>query len=339
MRHLFADFELAKTALAHWLHDAATLDADLALYRISANAVYPFRHNGQWRFLRLAPEEEKLEKNVRGEMEFIRYLLRNGYPALKPIRADNGETLLVLDTYRGRYYAAAFRRVDGVRVDQTKMNEPIPERCGQTLGRLHTLSARYVPKMRKWDHAEALEWIGRTLAENHAPDAAFRELAMVGRELVKLPINDGRYGLIHYDFEPDNLFYDAATGKCSVIDFDDGLYHWFALDVAQALDALGDCLEGERLRHAKTAFLKGYRRERGLTENDEALFPLMRRFIGLMQYARLARCVADEVADAPDWMVSLRAHLAGIITRLETRMTENAAPTSPEKEITGNAKN
>ncbi|MDE6977495.1 MAG: hypothetical protein K2P13_10975, partial [Lachnospiraceae bacterium] len=66
-------------------------------FRISSNSIYPFCQNCRVCFLRLAPLEEKLEKNVFGELEFIDYLCSCGYPALEPVPAKKGEICLKLD--------------------------------------------------------------------------------------------------------------------------------------------------------------------------------------------------------------------------------------------------
>lgn len=36
----------------------------------------------------------------------------------------------------------------------------------------------------------------------------------------------------------NNVFYDEETGSCNMIDFDDSMYHWYAMDIEQALDSL-----------------------------------------------------------------------------------------------------
>ncbi|WP_010494643.1 phosphotransferase enzyme family protein [Paenibacillus elgii] len=71
-------------------------------------------------------------------------------------------------------------------------------------------------------------------------------------------VNDKAYGLIHYDFQTDNVFWRKKTGQLSVIDFDDSMYHWFAMDIAAALaDQLED--ENPEGEAQLQAFVRGYR--------------------------------------------------------------------------------
>ena len=323
LKYLFENYGLAKEALEHWEHDADTLDKMLSQFRISSNAIYPFCQDGQVCFLRLSPLEEKLKKNVLGEMEFLQYLLACGYPALKPIPAKTGETCLKLNTGWGPFYAAAFRKVGGVPIEDTEMSSEIMFAYGKALGKLHSLSAHFSPKTKKWTHREVLDWIESVLSEYDAPDHVVSEQTAVKNELEELPANPNTYGLVHYDFEPDNVFYDKEKKTCSVIDFDDGMYHWFALDIEQVFDSLEEELSGESLQAAKNEFIRGYREEHPYPQEMKESQPLMRRFIDLYGYARLIRCVAEKMADEPEWLVELRGKLEKAILKKEASMLKS----------------
>lgn len=77
-------------------------------------------------------------------------------------------------------------------------------------------------------------------------------------------------------------------------DFEDGMYHLFLLDIEQVFDTLSEELSGEAL-----------------------LLPLMRRFCNLFAYARMIRCIAEEIQDAPEWLCKLRNILQRKINFLE----------------------
>lgn len=318
LSYLYENYALAKEALRHYRHDTDTLDEMLRHFRVSSNAVYPYRADGQTCFLRLSPVSEKKEENLRGELEFIGYLCKNGYPAAAPIPADTGETLLTLDTAWGAYYVSAFTGAPGVRMDRTELSDRILFAAGVSLARLHTLSRAFQPSVQKWDYASVLDWDEAVLTDCHAPDFVFLELAAVRSALDALPRTAENYGLVHEDFEPDNLFWDETAQRCHVIDFEDSMMHFYALDLVRALDALGEEIENAaRLAAARTAFLAGYRSVRGDTAQTEALFPLMRRFIELNAYARLIRVFDPEQPGEPEWMLELRKKLKNAVARRE----------------------
>lgn len=322
MRYLFGNFDLAKEALKHWAHEPDDLDDRLKGFRISSNAIYPFTHQGSVCYLRLAPIEEKLKDNLIGELEFIQYLRTHGYPALEPLPAKTGELLVELDTSWGAYYASAFHGVPGKPLDQTEMTEDISYLYGKSLGRMHALSAQYAPEHPKWNHEDGLLWISNMLKEYRAPDIAVEELKRVCEELSSLPIRQDNYGLVHYDFELDNVFYDPVSKSLAAIDFDDGMYHWFALDLEQAFDSMRDEMPENLFDDAKASFMRGYQTEYAFTQESAGLLPAMRRYINLYKYARLIRCIDEEFQDEPDWMSWLRTKLASVIEQLETNWKE-----------------
>lgn len=320
LRYLFENYPLAKAALKNWDYDENTLEKLFPQFRISSNAIYPFSWKGGIRFLRLAPVDEKCKKNIFGELEFISYLNGNGFPALKPLEAKTGEKIKILDTEWGKYYASAFECVAGEQIEDTNYSDGVMYEYGKTLGRLHALSSVYSPKIRKWDYEEALDWAQKTLCEYHAPEYVLAELDPVKKELSLLPKDAQHYGLVHYDFEPDNVFYDEQTKTCSVIDFDDGMYHWYALDFEQVFDAVSGEMSEDAFKTAKACFISGYKTEFAFDSETEKLLPLMRRFCNIYSCARLKRCVDERFNDEPDWMTQLRVKLDRRISDLEQGM-------------------
>lgn len=76
-----------------------------------------------------------------------------------------------------------------------------------------------------------------------------------------LPKNEQIYGLFHFNFELDNIFYDRFTDTLNIIDFDDSMYHWYATDIEQALDNIANEISCEDYSLMRDSFIKGYREE------------------------------------------------------------------------------
>ena len=285
--------------------------------RISGNAIYPYYQDGAVCFLRLAPTDEKIRENIEGELSFIRYLRENGYPAAEPIASRSGEYLLTMKTEWGEYFATAFRGVGGIRIDRTDYSDEIMHSFGKSLGRLHALSSRYSPDKGKWSWEDALQWTEQVLVEYRAPEAARRDLDSLREALSALPKSYTTYGLVHYDFEPDNVFFEAGKDLCNVIDFDDGMVHFFALDIEQAFGELRDALSPTAAQRAEEIFLQGYREAYDLPQEALGTLPLMRRFVDLYRYARIIRSVAETFDHEPDWMTGLREILGSMTSEYE----------------------
>ena len=92
-----------------------------------------------------------------------------------------------------------------------------------------------------------------------------------------LPIQD--YGLIHGDFEMDNLVWDGA--QFQVLDFDGAVYCWYAADIAIALQDV-DGADGEKLIGW---FLEGYSEAVPVPDSIHESIP---RFLNLMLAFKVA---------------------------------------------------
>ena len=114
-------------------------------------------------------------------------------------------------------------------------------------------------------------------------------------ELGQLPIHDQNFGLIHYDFEPDNLIWDGEHP--GMIDFDDCVWYWFVADIAGALsDVFGDRASQVDFQNATyLRFIEGYRSVRQIEQTELELIPLFLRLQNLVTFTRLYRAVTSPI--------------------------------------------
>jgi Ser/Thr protein kinase RdoA (MazF antagonist) len=309
LRYLFNNVDLAEMLLGNWEYDPPASQL-FEYFRISANATYPFRQGGQTCFLRFCPVIEKSWESVAAELEFIHYLRANGYNALEPVPSKSGDALLHKETPWGAYLATAFKRAKGERMDEVELDDEVTLIFGKSLGTLHRLSRQYGPTLRRWSYADALDWSAQTLRSLEGQERALAEVMLLTRRFASLPKDANSYGLVHYDFELDNVFFDAATRTCSVIDFDDAMYHWYAVDIDQTLDSLADRVSEADFERVKAVVLDGYRQEFPLEEDMLARLPAFRRFVNLYGYTRMLRSVQETWDNEPEWMRELRDKLA-----------------------------
>lgn len=310
LKNLFENYELAVETLQNWEYDAETLNAMLKYFRISSNAIYPYRNHGKVCFLRLAPIEEKLEKNVLGEMEYINYLVANGYNACKPIKTKDGSYCLKIKSKWGEFFATSFEEVDGIPVEETDYSETVLFKYGEALGKLHELSSRFTPTIAKWSYNEVLDWIQEILNTTDSSINSQKELEYLKNETSRLTKTNENYGLIHNDFEPDSVYFNKTEETISVIDFDDGMYNWYSSDIEVAFESLEDELDKNYIEKAEEIFVKGYESIRPFTLEMKTILPLMKRFNNLFKYARLLRVLGDKPENRPEWMEELIAKLS-----------------------------
>jgi Ser/Thr protein kinase RdoA (MazF antagonist) len=309
LKYLFDNADLAEMILRNWEFDEQSLEM-FKYYRISSNAVYPFRFQDQVRLLRFAPKMEKNKDHIAAELEFIAYLRTNGYGAMESVVSMNGEELAEVRTPWGEYYASVFKRVTGVQINATDFGDNVIFSHGKALGKLHSLSSVYRPEGRtRESHDDVLDGIRKTLLEFPAETAALEETRLLHDYFASIPRTKSNYGLIHYDFEYDNVFYDEQSNSCNVIDFDDSMYHWYAMDIEQALDSLRDYIPNEIFNRKKRIFMDGYETEYELSEEMASILPACRRFANLYGYVRVLRAMEEQWANEPEWLVKLRGKL------------------------------
>ncbi|MGN7760738.1 phosphotransferase enzyme family protein [Paenibacillus sp. 22594] len=308
LKYLFNNEELAEMILRNWAYDQESLHL-FQYYRISSNAIYPFENGGKNQLLRFAPQTEKLRSNLLAELEFLSYLRERGYGVLEAVPSREGSELVEAQTPWGAYYATVFKRVPGVRMDDTTLDDQIVFRYGQALGELHRLSSDYSPvQSKRWTHSEVLEWIRRVLRPHPEQTAAWAETERLADYFSTIPVTPANYGLIHYDFELDNIFYDQTQDTVNVIDFDDAMYHWYAVDIEQALDSLLEAVATAEQDHKKERFREGYASRYDLSEDGPSL-SACRRFADLYRYARILRSTAEQWEHEPEWLLALRSRL------------------------------
>lgn len=309
LKYLFDNRDLAHMLIKNWEHDESSLEM-FEHYRISANAIYPFKKNNTVCFLRFVPSSEKVKENILAELEFINYLCTNHYHALEPVPSKSGEELLCKSTPWGEYCASVFKRVTGDPISGSGLDNNVVLTYGKSLGRLHKLSSVYLnPKTKRWTHNDVFDWIEKTLTDLSNKEIALNESMVLREYFSTLLIDRDSYGLIHYDFELDSIFYDNLEKTCSVIDFDDAMYHWYVMDIEQTLDCLKDEVPENEYQEKKAVFIQGYRSEFDVSDKMLELMPIFRRFANLYGYTRISRSIQETWDNEPEWLIGLRLKL------------------------------
>ena len=304
LKNLFENDELAQKVLDRWEHVAEPL-----FWRASSNMVYRCSCGGRKCFLRMSPQEEKDLDQIKAELKYIRYLRAQSYPLAGPIPSKNERDLEEIATDTGVYYAVLFEAVPGQPLDMGEMDEGQAWQWGRHLGWLHRLTMGYHPKgVRRTDWRTQMVWMRKVLDRFYGEDAAKKELADIDGRLDGLPDGEDTYGLVHYDFETDNVF--AHGDGMHVIDFDDAVYHFYAMDVAKCLREMEDAPK-EMMDGIRRAFLTGYRTEKALGEEMEKMLPYFGGYADLLSYVKILRAMEDhEIENPPEWYTDLCAKLS-----------------------------
>lgn len=321
LKYLFDNKDLAHMILENWDYDYDDPDL-LKYYRISSNAVYWCKNQGETFFLRFTPAEEKPKEKILAELEFLSFLRANSYPAVETILSKAGNELEVVDTPWGTFYAVAFKKALGKQIAKIPLTKDLVLGLGKALGKLHKLSSEFVPvNYKRSDFKETMRWMEEVLSAFPDETAAKSELSILRTYFSELPATKENFGLIHYDFETDNVFYNEITKTYYPIDFDDAMYNWYALDIEQSLDSIKEDITEEEAKPLISEFIKGYRLEYDISDEMLELLPVFRRYINLYGYVRIIRSVEEKWENEPDWMINLRSKLEKLLIRRRDSFT------------------
>lgn len=291
--------QIAEHILEQWEHEPGSAQ----LFRSSTNFVYIFRKGGEPCFLRFAESAERTGAEIEVEMALLSFLDSQGMRVSTPIASKNGRCVETVETDLGTFHAVVFTQLQGREVEIEELSAAQFEVWGAILGKLHALMHRYqdprVSARGTWrDHL--------TLVRNYVPKDEPRvqaECDHLTSFLAALSVTETNYGLIHGDFELDNLRWQDET--IAMFDFDDCSSYWYVADIAFALRDLFEA--GVDLSHPSfRAFIRGYSEHYSLDEELISHLPTWMRLVNLITYAKLVRAMdlaTDQ--DYPEWCTAL----------------------------------
>jgi Ser/Thr protein kinase RdoA (MazF antagonist) len=315
LRYLFENFNLAEMMVNNWDYDEESVKL-FRDFRISSNAIYPFEIDGKTHFLRLSPDATKKVGYIEDEIAFTKYLRKKGYDAVNFIASQKGKLVESCDTPWGLYHASVMEGVLGQELEELEMDSSMAYKFGSALGRLHKISSTYDVKISNRMHCnEALTWCENYLVEFSEHEEIINAIQNLKPALEKLPKDKMQYGLIHYDFDLDNVFLDQNSGKMYVIDFDDCMMSWYDMDVVLSLDKLGDAYQD--------SFIKGYEAHYQIGSDFKTFAPIFRQFTLIYSYTRITRSIEEKWENEPTWMINLRSKFASFLIKTKEKIVEN----------------
>ncbi|PLR78355.1 serine kinase [Bacillus sp. V3-13] len=264
----------------------------IQLLNYSENATYLVDNSitGEKYVLRVGRPGYHTKSEVESELIWLRSI--DEHSSIKvslPISGSNGDDVQVVDHEKTQYYCTLFTFLEGSAPDEDNENELIKqfELLGEITAQLHEHSFNNSQNLK---HLSLLTWDYETILGQNpkwgrwqdglaiTPERAelFEKVSeKIKERLDRFGKEPHRYGLIHSDLRLANLIVERDQIK--VIDFDDCGFGWYLYDLATSLSFI----EHKPYVHALIeAWLKGYRKIRSLTQEEELEIPtfiMMRR--------------------------------------------------------------
>jgi Ser/Thr protein kinase RdoA (MazF antagonist) len=267
------------------------------------NAVYQFLHEDKFAILRIG-EEDCPSNQTLGMLEWVRFLSTHGAPVATPVFSINKHLMETLTHYGKRFTLTAFEKAEGILAENilpSAWNTELFQSIGRSVGKFHCISADYKPRHSslsrpQWFDSYEIHAATEKLALTSDPTGA--QLSNLLDELHHFPTSPTDFGLIHGDLHFAN-FLVQPDGQVTIIDFDDCVYGWFAMDVAMALfdvlvlyHAASEDESQEFARLFLTSYLAGYRQEHDLSLFWQEKIP---KFLKLKEL-----CIYADLIDHPD---------------------------------------
>ncbi|MBM3560093.1 MAG: hypothetical protein FJX53_09525 [Alphaproteobacteria bacterium] len=208
------------------------------------------------------------------ELEFLRFLDREGVPVAPPVEARDGTLFFTVEAPEGTREIALFRWVDGRR--SSLADESVFGLIGEEAARLHLAATAFRSPLaqRRRDDAAYIRRKLPGLLRSVAGRAADVELYGHGAGLVLAFLDSldlGPRQAIHGDLHYDNVLVDAA-GRPTLMDLDAAGEDWPVKDLAAFL---WRCDYGLAPHDFNRRFLEGYERIRALSPAERAALPAL----------------------------------------------------------------
>ena len=299
--------KLANNIVNLWDHDKNTVK----YFRSSANFIFTFQKRNNRFFLRFNKSSSKSKRELQEEIKLLKALNERKENIVKPVKSVRNNYVETVKTKLGEYNAVVFEEVKGNRFEFEELGKKNFYIWGKELGNLHNTTNKIESNLslnfNSWeDHL--------IFIENNLPDeetSALEELKKIKDRMYNLKIDNKNYGIIHFDFELDNLIYNNK--RFYIIDFDDAAYYCYVADI---VFALRDLFAGkvDFNNDMLKAFIKGYKGE-FIIEQDKLLdLFLFLRFHNLLTFTKLIKAVdINEDSNQPAWLINLKYKLNDVI--------------------------
>lgn len=186
--------------------------------------------------LRITPDSHRNFNEIMGELDWIRYLSKNGIAVPQPIRSKQVKLIEEIALQASSFFITAFQKIEGKNIIEAEACTPeVYQEWGRIMGKIHHLSKSYIPQKGEWQRSQWFEndiWVNINYYLNGQPKI-LEKIQAQRKYFSDLPQDVDSYGLIHADFTDVNFF--IKDGRISVFDFDDSEHHWFIYDIAIAL--------------------------------------------------------------------------------------------------------
>ncbi|WP_265522303.1 phosphotransferase enzyme family protein [Oerskovia flava] len=276
-------------------------------WRSSASHVFVLPDPSGKRYLRFVPDSSRGAGPMAAVSTLMDRLAAGGAAVVRPVPAQTGTLIVTVPTTLGPMHAMMVDAAPGDELDVDDLTEDRARAWGRTLASMHDAAAGLETGL-PVAFAE-LTGVPRWFADD---PLLVKAAARLSDRLAVLPRDRARFGVVHGDFELDNLAWDAD--RATAFDFDEAAVSWYAADIAYALrDLTGPDGEPDAARRGLVqAFVAGYRSVRPLDDADLTNLRLFAGAHAACSLVRITHALSTPNHDDPAWRAELRTRLTAM---------------------------
>lgn len=310
LRRILQDYELEKITK---IKPVAT----------SGNITFLITTNTGKFILRLCPKgvRRRSKEEILAELEIIDYLLKNGFPAPKPIIKKNGQRVINWENHFGYLKEC----IQGKLILSPNLKQV--QKFGETVGWLHNLTENYKTQYQRkhiWDLEETKKWFYQDKKKilNSNFKKADKFIAKFEKEInfIFFPPELPK-GMIHEDLRKQHILWQDNKIIC-VLDFDRYYYGFLILDLGQAIRSWCFSNNWTKWKNENLkSFLRGYNSKRKLQNTEKDYLFLAIKFAVLERALSFCLRYLEETKDKEDekfaWHSIKDSGLLGILNNQE----------------------
>lgn len=294
---------VADQVAAAWGYTAGTAK----WWRSSASHVFVLPDPGGKRYLRFVPDAYRGSGPVATVSSLMDRLAASDAAVVRPVPARAGALTAMVPTALGLMHAMVVEAAPGEQLDVEDLDEDHARSWGAALAAVHDGAAGIDADLPD-AFAELAEIPHRFAQDPELVKAASR----MADRIAGLSRDGSRFGIVHGDFELDNLAWDG--GRATAFDFDEAAFSWYAADIAYALRDLTGPVGLPAAEHQQRSdeFIAGYCGVRPLEAADLGNLQLFAGAHAACSLVRIDRALDAPGEDEPEWMADLRAKLTAM---------------------------
>lgn len=250
--------------------------SDCTLFRTGVNHTYFMFNSNKKYIVRVYCHNWRTKAEIQEELELLLLLKNHNLSVSFPIADKEGNLIQEINAPEGLRYVVLFTYAEGEKMRFMK-NETCFE-IGSMMAKMHNITAdKKLERINYNSHVllkKAYDYINLFFSEDLSEMKYIQQISSkISEKFENCSLSENQKGIVHLDIWYDNLSVDKGN-KITIFDFDNCGNGFLILDIGYFCKQLFFIESDKNAYEMKVeSFLKGYRKERSLSQEELRLIP------------------------------------------------------------------